>query len=162
MPEYILDIETSGLDPLEHAISCIGLLNTDTEELKQFSGPTEEKVINDFWYFCNNKQITFIGYNLIKFDVYFIETRSLIHKIKIARLNCIDLIFPLHPGGVKYHSRADWCKALGIIVGDHDGALLPQMFLKGEFDKIKAHNESDLRSELEMLRRLRECNFLRE
>jgi len=161
MPEFILDIETSGLDPLEHSISCIGLLDTNSETLKQFSGPVEEKLLNDFWFFCNGAKNTFVGYNLIKFDIYFLEIRSLIHKMKIFRLEGTDLIYPLHPNGVKFHSRADWCKVLGINAGDHDGSLLPQLFLKGEFDLIKKHNEADLRSELEMLHRLRECNFLR-
>jgi len=162
---FVLDIETSGLSPTDSFISCIGLMNVESEDITQFTGEDEAAILNDFWEFSylhnESSRIHFYGYNILKFDIPFIELRSLANGIKIERYDAIDVIYLLHPNNMKFQKRGDWCRALSIPETDFTTGLdMATAALKGDFASIRAHNRNDLKTELEILRRLESCNFL--
>jgi len=82
MMRAVIDIETTGLNPLEDKIIAIGIYNLENGEIKILFGE-EKDILKDFWGYIEENDIEqLIGSNL-KFDWTFLKLRSLKHRIKI-------------------------------------------------------------------------------
>ena len=94
---FCLDIETSGLDPEKHFITCIGI--SSEHGIHQFSSSAksfreeplvaEKRLIAEFFEWIVKKYsepVTVLCYNGLSFDYPFIFKRAHLHSLKVPRL----------------------------------------------------------------------------
>ena len=78
----VLDIETTGLNPLDDRITAIGVIFKD--EKKAFMDPEEKILLISFWDWLKKIPLpTIVGFNVYKFDIAFIHKRSMKHDINV-------------------------------------------------------------------------------
>ena len=89
--EYFMDKKISkelrSLNPNYSKIITISLKTPN--ELKNFHGDDEEKILGDFWkYLIEHKDIKIVTHNGYGFDIPFLTIRSVLNNVKIPiRLN---------------------------------------------------------------------------
>ena len=89
--EYFMDKKISkelrSLNPNYSKIITISLKTPN--ELKNFHGDDEEKILGDFWkYLIEHKDIRIVTHNGYGFDIPFLTIRSVLNNVKIPiRLN---------------------------------------------------------------------------
>ena len=140
--EFVVDVETTGLDPLSHRIICIGIGTLD-ENIWVLYHPKEKKMLKDFWKAVKKYEIdTLVGFNL-EFDYRFLLLRSLKYDIAIPkRLKLVDIreILMIRNASLKRLARF-----LGI--GNHDrvsGYDVPELYEKKKIEDIINHVRSDV------------------
>lgn len=167
MTDYIFDIETTGLDSINSRITCIVLMNINTEEIISFYGQNEKCILDNFWNFVNKNVTKLFSFYGDSFDLPFIIKRSIINNEKINIVNHIDLakvINSLHISNKPYEKGklSDWAKILGFEVKTENGFQMLKYFEEKRFIKIKQHCEEDVKITLELYKRCKYCGVLDE
>jgi len=154
----IIDVETTGLNPLDSRIIVIGckLLDKENGE-KYFQAANEKLLLKEFWDFIKEKQIkTLIGFN-VNFDWTFIKIRSLANRIyfkwfgKYGDYKISDLRKLLNDQYKAKGKLSDYCKLFGIPHKNGlTGADVPRQFLEGKINLILEHLEDDIKSTYEL------------
>lgn len=165
MTSLIVDIETTGLDPLKDEIVCIGIYHKGPRILSSVN--TDEKtMLAAFWAAVNTIQPqALVGFNL-DFDWTFLKLRSLKHGVKIRHFEKYkertDLRLVLNPNTYQKGTKlSDYCAFLGIADGDEiDGSKVPELWKAGEYEKVHKHLEYDLVKTAELYRRMKEGGLL--
>lgn len=152
MIEVFMDIETTGLNPLESRIISVGFMDIG-ERPVVYCDEDEKLILKNSWFYLNSlmqkDRIKLIGYNLVSFDYHFMKIRSMLHGIQVTPIDSYDMndLFwclnqPYTNNRVKLET---WCKFLGI---PHDftlnGSMMPELFEKKNYDAIRKHNIDDL------------------
>jgi len=162
----VIDIETTGLDSLEHEILAIGIKWGRKENC--------EKV------FCRDKDTSefsviyktlitlgqflspaIVGYNITNFDIPFIAARatklgmdaSIIRRL--PRVDLMDVVSRYILTNKRRVSLAEICDYYGIERdSEFRGSLMPIFWENGEYHKIITHLQRDLRAEWALFERL--------
>lgn len=149
MTKFIMDLETTGLNPFESEIIAIGIVDETGDHFiwDRARDEKEEVIIERFIDWAKRKLPVLIGYNIRSFDLKFIQIRAWKHGLdpKIFDiLEVIDLIQYLHAKHT-YASLDFWCEFLGIpIKCELNGKDMGAMWEKKDYESIKAHLEDDL------------------
>lgn len=168
MTYIIVDIETTGLDPLTCEITAIGLaIDGEIRVYAQNEKKNEKVILEDLWDLLNtfSTPLVLVGFNL-EFDHTFLKIRSLKHNITICKFDkwkgLLDLRLALNANkfqkGTKLH---DYCKGLNIENGDElDGAAMPKLFEMKAYDEIEKHLRWDMKSTQELFQRMQKCKII--
>jgi predicted PolB exonuclease-like 3'-5' exonuclease len=150
--------QESPLNPTFGKITCISMAYELEGEFKirSFTGDEKEILENCYNTFVNssNSQYKLCGYNLINFDMPWINIKMLKYKLKIPglfsifekkpwELNVFDIYNEIKLRNV---SLIELCHELGIKVPVHRGIQMDEYYWNGEIDKIIEHCESDVES----------------
>ncbi len=160
--QYIFDIETTGLDPMDSRVVCISINEIGTDEIKTFIDQDEKKVLTDFWAEVGS-DIKLIGFNSEGFDVPFLIKRCLINRIKINSFRSEDIRKTVNGFWYSYNkfgkgTLSDWAKVLGIKVETNVGSEIPILFANNKFDEIKFHCEEDIKITKRLYELCKYCN----
>lgn len=135
-----------------------------------YLGPTEAEegaAIEAFWSLAKGR--TIVGFNIKGFDLRFLIQRSRFLGIsypdvdlsKYNRKGVRDLYLDLtfndgtYDQGVMRRGLKSFCRRFGIPVTDTtDGAEIPALVARGEWDAIRAHVEADVSLTVELARKL--------
>ena len=156
MNKYLIDIETTGINPCINRITCIGLLDMKQKYIS-FMDDNEKNLLNMFkGFIIKNKPIQFIGWRSLSFDFPWIEIRGLKYGInfKTDYIEIKDLQKAFFDFGIDIHSK-DICKLLEINGPKEDGSKLPVYWELERNDLILDHNEADLRRDYELFKKIR-------
>jgi len=106
MVDYVIDIETDGLDA--RVIHCMSVLNTETNSMTTYADYKDMKV------FINSLSTSdrIIGHNFIRYDAPIIE-RILLENIPCKLVDTLALSWYLYPERLK-HGLEQWGTELGI------------------------------------------------
>ncbi|MBD3183361.1 hypothetical protein GF312_13775 [Candidatus Poribacteria bacterium] len=165
--KYVLDIETTGLDPWRgDRITMIGVKPVGEEPII-FYDEDESIILKKFWDWImkitekglSEECPTIITKNGDGFDFPFLKVRTLIHDRVIGDLRIrsalidhimemqshIDLQIELgQVEGQKTPSLNDMAKALGIPEKLGSGKDSPKLFWQGKIDKLQEYLKRDL------------------
>lgn len=157
----LIDIETTGLNPLEDRILCISLIKENI--VISFIGEDEKKILTDFWETFDGE---FVGYNSDTFDIPFIIKRSLINNIKTKIIvesidirkvvNCFKYSYNKYEKG----KLSDWAKILEIEIKTDNGEKMAEFYRDKRWIDIKAHCEEDIYILKKLVERCEECGVL--
>lgn len=139
MADLIFDLETTGLDPFTDRIIAIGYIAMGKARI--LIGD-ERKIIEGFSKVLK-KVSRVIGYNIVDFDIPFLQTRCIKHGVRISFPEPFDL------AKVSMHRKRleDWCRFLGIRRDfTLHGSQVLELFLSNKMDLIKKHCLDDLRA----------------
>jgi len=176
MTVAIIDIETTGLNPLQHRIVAIGVKLSDKDEI--IMDESEYYLLVNFWNLVEKEGIEkLIGFN-IDFDWQFIKLRSLYHRLKVKHFRRyqgrVDLRQILNGSSGRYVKGTglkDYCRFLGIDVpeDDADGKDVPELWKAYEETgneeykhKICEHLRRDLERTWELYKILVDCGLIEE
>ena len=108
--------------------------------------------------------ITWIGHNVIDFDLRFIKQRAIINKV---RPNFVIPADAKHGGQFVFDTMKEWAgwkgfvsqdalaKALGLEgKGDIDGSMVWDLYQAGEYEKIQEYNKNDVETVRKIYKRL--------
>lgn len=167
MKRVIFDIETFGLDSMNDRILSIGVMDASTGERKVFVNAEEEKTLQEFWDYMKDAD-ELIGFNSDSFDVPYVIKRSLIKKVKISRIpRTMDLRKIVNGFWYSYDKLGkgtlrDWAAVMGENCETCPGNEMPMLFVKGDFDSIKKHNEEDIILTHKLYKLASDCNLLNQ
>jgi predicted PolB exonuclease-like 3'-5' exonuclease len=146
-------IAKCALDPDLARIVALGVANENGIAVSVNRDEDEERaILGTFW--AAHDGATYITFNGHGYDLPMLMRRSLYLGVGYPAINIdryrsphIDLMQRLTFNGVlKPHSLKFYCKRFGIPVDDAiSGADIPALVKAGEWDKVRAHCESDVR-----------------
>lgn len=167
--KYIFDIETSGLHGIEDKISCISILNIQTDEKISFCGEDEKKILTDFWKAIDGA-LEIYGYNSNSFDWVFITQRTLINnipvcptfsKIKLTDLRLISTaFFTCYNKNVK-GTLDQWENHLIGKNKETNGEEMIEAYKRKDWKLIKEHCEEDCVVTKELYNRIVNCGLIK-
>ena len=181
---YFLDLETTGLNPLENRIVAIGLTAFEKDVNVLLCRDENEELSN--LHLLNEKfqnvsaQIPrtmplLVGYN-IGFDLGFIasrlavlvkkfdESRSLLRFAgllrELPRVDLMHIISRYWLNNSRFVKMKQVCQALGIDYDDCDGSDIPELVTGGNWDAIINHLVADLERTKELYAILRDQGLI--
>lgn len=166
--KVIFDIETTGLEAFIDRVISISVMDVDTKIIKTFMGDDEYKTIESFFKYItpvNGQEVTLIGYNSEPFDIPFLIKRSLKYCLKVPHFNSIDLRKEASGFGFHWNRNVagkltQWGNFIGEPAVTEPGMMMAEYFETGDWEKIKAHNEEDVRITFKLYMRCKECGLL--
>ena len=166
---FIIDIETNGLNGIEHRITCISLLNLSTNKIISFYGESEIKILTDFWKEIDGA-LEIYGYNSNSFDWVFITQRTLInnipvcptfHKIKLTDLRLIStLFFTCYNKAIK-GTLDQWSNHFFGKNKETSGEEMIEFYEKRNWEEIKKHCEDDILITRKLYDRIVYCGLIK-
>lgn len=146
--DYIYDLESTGLEPFEHRILCISVMNLETNKITSFIGEDEKKLLEDFWKHVKDVR-NLVGFNSNSFDYPFIIQRCLFYGVKVLKPITIDLRKESTAFWVSYNKYAkgklsQWAEKFGLPVDTKNGSKIPGLYIQRKWDEIKSHCEEDI------------------
>jgi len=167
--QIIWDVESTGLEPFEHRILCISIMDVNTLEMKSFCEDDEQKILKDFFNEVKDV-IKFIGYNNQSFDFPFILQRCLFYGIKIPKpfleiTNQVDLRkhslgFFISYNKYQKGKLSQWAEKFGTPMETNSGSMMPKLYLDKNWEEIKKHCEEDVIITKRLLDRCKICGVL--
>ncbi len=153
-----------SLSPVFGRIVAAGLLDVDFDEPVVLAHDDERELLQAFWHHVQGYDL-YVTWNGLSFDLPWLTVRSLIQgvrptvRISTARFrhpgesNHLDLFALLTDwrGNRSKHLKLDLstvARALGVEPPEGDGAEVPRLVERGDWEAIKRHLESDLRATL--------------
>ena len=169
--EIIVDIETTGTDPLKDRIIAIGIRKVNIN-VRAVDCRDEQDMLEQFWRIIHNENIQrIIGFN-VDFDWTFIKLRSLKYGIKIRHFRKheerIDIRHILNSNRYAKGTLNDYAKFFGIPYNSNiSGKEIPQLWKKyGEtgdekvIDAIMDHCKEDVEVTYQIYKKLKECGLI--
>jgi uncharacterized protein YprB with RNaseH-like and TPR domain len=167
MAKYVLDIETSGLNPMENRVTCISVVDTETNVVATFCLENEKVMLIQFWNYLRETQAEeVITFNGDDFDLPFLYKRSLINSVKvIPKLKNLDLRKEVNSFWYNYKKHTegklrDWAAILGFQTETEDGEHMVELYEQRDWEGIKLHNQEDCWITLTLYNRCKECGLL--
>lgn len=154
----ILDLETNGLDPFIHKIIGYGIYKS--EEIFIEINENEKKLINEIWNKISGNII--IGFNIKKFDMFFLKIRSLKYGIKVEKnLQIIDLMEVLEINSKNKRKSLNFiAEFLGIKPKPFSGYKIPELWEDRKFDEIRNYIKEEIEILVKVVEYLKKCNLL--
>ena len=160
----IVDIETSGLSPLNDRIVAIGVKKG--KEGMIITDKDEGNLLAQFWgYLKEQGHYRLISFNGYQFDIPFIIIRSFKHNVIVEQISqkTIDLRLILANGN-KYAKGTldDYAKLMGIKskLEGMGGSDIPILWEEGKIAEIKAYLQEDLRITSKIFERCEEIGLI--
>lgn len=160
----IIDIETNSLNPTQGRIICIGIKDVFSDETRVFYNENEKTMVEEFLDYFHEKQFNeIIGYNVL-FDIRFIFAKCLKYGIKtngffksefndlMATMKSVKKIWSMNTPG----TLEQWTK---YIFGESKleiTAFVPEMYERGEIQRILDYNKKDLALTFKLWKRVEE------
>ena len=143
MKAIIVDIETTGLNPLTERITCIGAKINGSFFIR--SNEDEKGMLSDFWEYVRNSEVNkLVGWNINEFDWKWLKIRSLINGVKISkyfsRKDRIDLMLILKTD--RWQKLDTYAKLLLNREKTHDNPI--ELWKNKEIDKLSEYNRNDV------------------
>lgn len=162
--EYILDIETTGFDPMINRITCISIMDTTTNEIRSFYGEDEKQLLIDFWN-AIEYNFAFITFNGLNFDLPFIIKRCVINDIKVKIGNVKDLARDVNCSEMTWNaidkgSLDAWAIIMGLGAKNENGLKCVEYYNNKEWNKIVDHCVNDVKITFAFWNRLKRCNVI--
>jgi uncharacterized protein YprB with RNaseH-like and TPR domain len=168
----ILDIETSGLNPLFDRITCIGVVGDDNKPMV-FYGEDEKKLLQDFWAYLKkvsgsdgilySNDITIVGFNVYKFDIRFIHIRSMVNNVyasKKLKKNFIDLQYELACYNTQVKGTLnDYLETIGEEKNGN-GLRAIELFEKRDWKSLVAYCKNDVLVTKKLFERCKEAGII--
>ena len=164
MKELVVDLETTGLNPLENEIVAIGTLPGAPIAITGKEN-SEKELLEKFWTAVElGKLDTLVGFN-IDFDWTFLKLRSLKYGLKIRYFRKYEgrkdvrllLNSDRYRKGTTLH---DYANFFSLPIDDGiDGSKIPELVEKGEWDTIEKHLISDVRLTQQLWELLKTCGM---
>jgi len=177
-----LDIETTGLSPLEHEIVAVGLRTIQLTRKSQYEPwdwvrkaetqiytretLSEEALLEAALNALTRSDACIIGYNIIGFDIPFITARALFNKFPIPVLRRlrgqyrIDLMHVVTRYLLTNNRHAKLKDIAAFLDLSHDndvsGADIPKLFEEKNFEAIKQHCQKDVETIYGLFLKLRD------
>jgi uncharacterized protein YprB with RNaseH-like and TPR domain len=153
----ILDIETTGLNPLYDRITCIGVMREDDKEVTCFYGEDEKKLLQEFWKYIENcfgllspqwidPPFKVVGFNIIKFDCRFIHIRSMVNNVKATlklKKYYLDLQYELAYFNPPYGTLADYLQTIGETKNGN-GTHAIELYRSGDWKHLVEYCKNDV------------------
>ena len=160
--EVVLDIETTGLDPFADRVVAIGLLTEKGEKI--ILKEDEKQMLEEFLKLAYDFE-TIIGWNVIRFDLWFLKIRCLKHNLSIENLKTsrgyvIDLMNQLFPQDQKWKRLSDVTEAFFGERKDRSGQAIQEAFLNRDFKKIEEYLREDLKLTNMLFNRTLDCHLI--
>lgn len=160
----ILDIETTGLNPLEDEIVAVGMRTPNALEVHTAEDNTERGLIDRVLVELSRwSNPVLVGYNITGFDLPFLTARGLKHSLPVHVLrDCyrIDLMHVVQRyllTGKRYCKLSDITAFLDIRVEDDvTGADVPELVRQGRWEEVRTHCRKDVETTYNLFRRLQE------
>jgi hypothetical protein len=148
-----------GTNPFFGEIVCIGLGYEANGSFKTKALIGEEKqILTEFWEILSKFNGTFVSYNGIEFDAWFVITRTMMYNITITNKNFIDTRrFQKRPHFDVKQILSDWDKYRSITLNlacDYLGVSSPkdglkakdvwQAYAEGRIDEIAEYCLKDI------------------
>jgi len=168
MNQVIFDIETTGLDPLFSKISCICVLDIETQTIESFCGSDESLILKQFWSSVNLATLIY-NFNGDSFDLPFILQRCLINNVRVSenypRMKFIDLRKVTTAFFVSYDKStpgklSDWARILQIPVKTSPGKEMIEKYYEKDWEFIKAHCMEDCQITLALYNRCKSVGLI--
>lgn len=151
-----------SLSPVFGRIVAVGILYWDEDEPQIWLGPDERRLLQAFWEAVEGCEL-FVSWNGLAFDLPWLYVRSMVQGvsptawISAARYrwpgesNHLDLFALLTDwrGNRTKHLKLDLatvCQALGVKPPEGDGAEVPKLWRRRDYEAIARHLASDLRA----------------
>lgn len=151
----------TALDGAKGQICCIGVALDDGEPMPLYSDD-EAAILRDFFTVVgahirlnNMRRPTFIGHNILQFDMRFILQRAFINRVPVplwfprnARpwddsINDTMLMWAGQGGRI---SLANLCEALGVVSNNEmDGSMVYDLYAQGKIEQIAEYCADDVR-----------------
>ena len=159
MVEIILDIETTGLEPVksDDRITCISMLKDNYPVT--FYGENEKSILENFWFEVSEDSIIYT-FNGESFDIPFIIARSLKYGIMTKKIEHVDLRLVINPNRYARGSLNDFARLLGLELKSEDGLEVVKAYKDGDWDLIQNHCKYDVEITKKLLDRCKECGLL--
>jgi len=163
--KYIFDIETTGLDFPENRIISIAIKDVDTGESRVFIDVDEGLILNQFWSAITDAE-ELIGFNNMDFDLPALIQRSVVRGVKIKKpRKVIDLRKEVAGFWYSYNKMTKgtlklWSELLGNPIKTNSGEQMVQLWIKGEYELVKAHNLEDVELTFLLYKRMKECQVI--
>ncbi|RLI75261.1 hypothetical protein DRP05_15085 [Archaeoglobales archaeon] len=176
-----LDIETTGLSPLNDEIVAVGIRTIDFKtkqynpwEYEKFLDNkiltrkdfSEDELISAALHYLMREGACIIGYNVIGFDIPFITARALFNKHNVRTLSLLRQQYRIDLMHVvtrylltnnRHVKLNDITQFLGIEVNNQiTGKDIPDLYEKGEFEKIEEHCFNDLENTYHLFMKLKD------
>ncbi len=142
---FIVDVETSALEPLEEdaRILCIGLKKAEDRDVTVLFDVDEKKILEQFWAMVNPYE-TVIGFNF-DFDHRWLILRSLKHELPVKRLKIIDLRTILGLGNKFAKGKLeDFAELIGGSKEDFKSREIPILWKMNKIEEMKKYNKQDV------------------
>lgn len=139
------------LNPIDSKIIAIGVRHSGKNKI--FMGE-EKEILASFWSEWKSIReetpgVRVVGFNLIDFDIPFLVTRSIIHKIIIVPfmikqlVDLRDKISAYRWGNVKGKLK-DYALFMGMEIKEVNGSNMADLFRRNDVDLIKEYLTHDL------------------
>ncbi len=148
------DIETTGRDPFDYKIVTVQVRNHGKTTIWKEWELTEKRCIEEFFFFVETVprwETSFVGYNILKFDVPFIDMRLrklgrwdsdkwlMLH----SRLHWVDLYQFL---GDAYYKAKHWYRGMAGAKPETENAEIPDLYAKKDYDTILKYIDGEMQS----------------
>ena len=162
-----LDIETTGLSPLESEIVAVGIKKSNGEaEVYSRKEHSEKDLLAKAFLTLSDLAYCLIGYNIYGFDLPFLTARAIHHDFvgnwlqsvrNVYRIDLIHVVTHYLLTSNKHIKLAEVAQFLGINTGQDEvsGKDIPELYEKEEFDKIEQHCLRDLEITYQLFEKLK-------
>lgn len=160
----ILDIETTGLNPLEDEIVAVGMRTPNALEVHTAEDNTERGLIDRVLVELSRwSNPVLVGYNITGFDLPFLTARGLKHSLPVHVLRDCYRIDLMHVVQRYLLTNRKYCKLSKIasflgVDGDDDvtGSDIPELVRQGRWEEVERHCRKDVETTYALFRRLQE------
>jgi len=167
LKEVIIDIETTGLNPLDKdaRVVCIGIKCADYEEVLMSN--REEALLTKFWglpFFEGYFRV--LGFNCIEFDLYYLLVRTFKYGIRIPDIKgkVIDLRLVLSYGNRFKNGKLEDYTTLFLgekgKKKDYSGADVKTLWESGKYEELKQYCLYDVLLTYKIYERLKQMEVL--
>jgi uncharacterized protein YprB with RNaseH-like and TPR domain len=148
----LFDIETTGLNPGDNRIICIGTHDTATGQTHVFHDQDEKQLIQDFINYIDKRGFTHVTAYSVHFDRRFVGVRALKHRIHLQGFSQLSYEDPMEIlAQLGYHysmndkdSLDHWAKHLLGREKQEKSSDVPGMYDQGEIKRIKEYCRDDV------------------
>ncbi|MBO8179854.1 MAG: ribonuclease H-like domain-containing protein [Archaeoglobus sp.] len=160
----ILDIETTGLNPLEDEIVAVGMRTPSALEVHTAEDNTERALVEHILLELSRwPNPVLVGYNITGFDLPFLTARGLKHSLPVHVLRDCYRIDLMHIVQRYLLTNRRYCKLSEIasfldirVEDDVTGADVPELVRQGRWDEVEDHCRKDVETTYRLFRRLQE------
>jgi len=156
------------LNPIDSRIVALGIRYKNNNTV--FIGNDEKEILERFWNEWKkikqeNQSNLAAGFNIIKFDIPFIVTRSFINNVEIVPFMIKSLVdlkekINAHRYGKSRGKLSDYGKFLGLDVPSIDGSHVASLWSEGKIGEVREHLNNDLEITEQLLIRAKETKII--
>jgi DNA polymerase elongation subunit (family B) len=161
--EIGIDIETTGLSPLKHRVTCIGYSDEDGL-INTITNQNEAELIEMFLYqIVQYRNETLITYNGKSFDIPFILIRAYFSGIPVeqsgflSRMKHYDIMKDYFNKFISLENALKW---FGIEPKSGNGLKAIQLWEEGRIAELEDYCRKDVDVTLKLMNRIKEVQKL--